>query len=99
MHKNDPEGLAALRHTAAHVMAQAIQHLYPGTKFAIGPAISTGFYYDIESEHVFKQEDFPAIEKEMSKIIKQNLHLDKKWFQEKKLWISLKIKSKITKSY
>ena len=76
--KNDPEGLAALRHTAAHVMAQAIQHLYPGTKFAIGPAISTGFYYDIESEHVFKQEDFPAIEKEMSKIIKQNLHLDKK---------------------
>lgn len=76
--KNDPEGLAALRHTAAHVMAQAIQHLYPGTKFAIGPAISTGFYYDIESEHIFKQEDFPAIEKEMSKIIKQNLHLDKK---------------------
>ncbi|WP_276891462.1 threonine--tRNA ligase [Dialister micraerophilus] len=76
--KNDPEGLAALRHTAAHVMAQAIQHLYPGTKFAIGPAISTGFYYDIESEHVFKQEDFPAIEKEMSKIIKQNLHLDKR---------------------
>lgn len=76
--KNDPEGLAALRHTAAHVMAQAVQHLYPGTKFAIGPAISTGFYYDIESEHVFKQEDFPAIEKEMSKIIKQNLHLDKK---------------------
>ncbi|WP_276901571.1 threonine--tRNA ligase [Dialister micraerophilus] len=76
--KNDPEGLAALRHTAAHVMAQAIQHLYPGTKFAIGPAISTGFYYVIESEHVFKQEDFPAIEKEMSKIIKQNLHLDKK---------------------
>ena len=76
--KNDSEGLAALRHTAAHVMAQAIQHLYPGTKFAIGPAISTGFYYDIESEHVFKQEDFPAIEKEMSKIIKQNLHLDKK---------------------
>ena len=70
--------MAALRHTAAHVMAQAIQHLYPGTKFAIGPAISTGFYYDIESEHVFKQEDFPAIEKEMSKIIKQNLHLDKK---------------------
>lgn len=76
--KNDPEGLAALRHTAAHVMAQAIQHLFPGTKFAIGPAISTGFYYDIESDHIFKQEDFPAIEKEMSKIIKQNIHLDKR---------------------
>lgn len=76
--KDDPEGLAALRHTAAHVMAQAIQHLFPGTKFAIGPAISTGFYYDVESEHIFKEEDFPAIEKEMAKIIKQNLHLDKK---------------------
>ncbi len=76
--KNDKEGLAALRHTAAHVMAQAIQHLYPGTKFAIGPAIDDGFYYDLESDHVFSQDDFAAIEKEMAKICKENLSVEKK---------------------
>ncbi len=69
------EGLHAIRHTASHVMAQAIQHLFPGVKFAIGPAIDTGFYYDIDSEHVFTPEDLTAIEKEMAKIVKQNLPL------------------------
>ena len=58
-------------------MAQAIQHLFPGTKFAIGPAIDTGFYYDLESEHKFTNEDFPAIEKEMAKIVKENLAIQK----------------------
>ena len=76
--KADKEGLFTLRHTAAHVMAQAIQHLYPGTKFAIGPAIDDGFYYDLESDHVFSQEDFVAIEKEMAKIAKANLPIEKK---------------------
>ena len=76
--KADKEGLFTLRHTAAHVMAQAIQHLYPGTKFAIGPAIDDGFYYDLESDHVFSQEDFAAIEKEMAKIDKANLPIEKK---------------------
>lgn len=76
--KADKEGLFTLRHTAAHVMAQAIQHLYPGTKFAIGPAIDDGFYYDLESDHVFSQEDFAAIEKEMAKISKANLPIEKK---------------------
>lgn len=76
--KKDPEGLFTLRHTAAHVMAQAIQHLYPGVKFAIGPAIDDGFYYDIDSEHVFCQEDFDAIEREMAKISKENIPLVKK---------------------
>lgn len=76
--KADKEGLFTLRHTAAHVMAQAIQHLYPGTKFAIGPAIDGGFYYDLESDHVFSQEDFAAIEKEMAKIAKANLPIEKK---------------------
>ena len=76
--KADKEGLFTLRHTAAHVMAQAIQHLYPGTKFAIGPAIDDGFYYDLESDHVFSQEDFAAIEKEMAKIAKVNLPIEKK---------------------
>ena len=69
------EGLHAIRHTASHVMAQAIQHLFPGVKFAIGPAIDTGFYYDIDSDHVFTPEDLTAIEKEMAKIVKQNLPL------------------------
>ena len=69
------EGLHAIRHTASHVMAQAIQHLFPGVKFAIGPAIDTGFYYDIDSEHVFTPEDLAAIEKEMAKIVKQNIPL------------------------
>lgn len=76
--KADKEGLFTLRHTAAHVMAQAIQHLYPETKFAIGPAIDDGFYYDLESDHVFSQEDFAAIEKEMAKIAKANLPIEKK---------------------
>ena len=76
--KEDEEGLFTLRHTASHILAQALQHLYPETKFAIGPAIDTGFYYDIDSEHVFSQDDFEAIEKEMAKIVKENLPLEKK---------------------
>lgn len=76
--KEDKEGLFTLRHTASHVMAQAIQHLFPGTKFAIGPAIDDGFYYDLDSKHVFSQEDFAAIEKEMAKISKENIPLVKK---------------------
>lgn len=76
--KEDKEGLFTLRHTASHVMAQAIQHLFPGTKFAIGPAIDGGFYYDLDSDHVFSQEDFAAIEKEMAKISKENIPLVKK---------------------
>lgn len=72
------EGLHAIRHTASHVMAQAIQHLFPGTKFAIGPAIDKGFYYDLDSDHVFTPEDLRAIEKEMKKIIKANYPLVRK---------------------
>ena len=53
----DQEGKDTLRHTASHVMAQAIQHLFPGVKFAIGPSIENGFYYDLDTEHRFTQED------------------------------------------
>ena len=63
------------RHTASHIMAQAIQHIWPDAKFAIGPAIDNGFYYDIDVDHTFTEEDFPKIQKEMKKIIKQNLPL------------------------
>jgi threonyl-tRNA synthetase len=72
------EGLHAIRHTASHVMAQAIQHLFPETKFAIGPAIDKGFYYDLDSDHVFTPEDLKAIEKEMHKIVKANYPLVRK---------------------
>ncbi len=71
----DDEGLRALRHTASHIMAQAILRLWPETKLAIGPAIDNGFYYDMDTEHVFTPEDFPLIEKEMAKIVKENLPL------------------------
>lgn len=65
------------RHTASHIMAQAIQHLWPEAKFAIGPAIDNGFYYDIDVDHKFTEEDFPKIQKEMKRIIKQNLPLER----------------------
>jgi threonyl-tRNA synthetase len=61
--------LETLRHSAAHVMADAVVRLFPGTKITIGPAIEEGFYYDFDSPHAFSAEDFPAIEAEMAKII------------------------------
>ena len=68
------EELHVLRHTAAHIMAQAIQHLYPHAKFAFGPAPQNGFYYDVDLGDVkLAHEDLEAIEKEMKKIVKQNL--------------------------
>jgi threonyl-tRNA synthetase len=74
---NDEDVKLRYRHTTSHIMAQAIQHLWPDAKFAIGPAIRDGFYYDIDMEHKLSEEDFPAIQKEMKKIIKQNLPLER----------------------
>jgi len=68
----DPEGLEILRHTAAHVMAQAILRIYPDAKLTIGPAVEDGFYYDIDMAPV-SEDDFPKIEAEMKKIIKEKL--------------------------
>lgn len=65
------------RHTASHIMAQAIKHLWPDAKLAIGPAIENGFYYDIDSEYRFSEDDFPAIHKEMKKIIGANYPLER----------------------
>ena len=67
-----PEGLDLIRHSGAHVLAEAIQQLFPGTKFAYGPAVEDGFYYDVDSPTVITAEDLPKIEKAMQKIIKQN---------------------------
>ena len=68
--------LKVIRHTTAHVLAQAVKRLYPDTKLAIGPAIDDGFYYDFDKEGGFTQEDLDALEVEMKKIIKENLKLE-----------------------
>ena len=73
----DPQGLAALRHTASHVMAQAIKHLYPSAKLAIGPSIAEGFYYDIDFAEPISADDLTKIEDEMKKIVKQDLPLER----------------------
>jgi threonyl-tRNA synthetase len=66
-----------LRHTAAHVMAQAVQELWPGTKVTIGPAIDNGFYYDFDKKEPFSDEDLRKIEKAMNRIVQKNLPLTK----------------------
>ena len=72
---NDPEGLAAYRHTTSHIMAQAIKRLYPQAKLAIGPSIADGFYYDIDIEGGLTADDLEKIEAEMKKIVKEALPL------------------------
>ena len=69
--------LQTLRHSASHIMAQAVKRLFPDVKLAIGPAIDSGFYYDFDTEHSFSAEDLEAIEKEMKKIVKENLKIER----------------------
>ena len=73
----DKEGKQIFWHTASHIMAYAIQELYPDTKFAIGPATETGFYYDLDLEHRFVEEDFKAIEDKMKEIAKKDLPVER----------------------
>ena len=70
-------GKHTLRHTASHILAQAVKRLWPEAKLAIGPAIDKGFYYDIDMEHTLTPEDLGKIEKEMSRIVKENLPITK----------------------
>ncbi len=72
----DEEGLAAIRHTTSHVLAEAVKNLFPNAKLAIGPSIDTGFYYDFDHEP-FSREDLDALEAEMKKIIKKGAKLEK----------------------
>ncbi len=67
------DGLEVLRHSTAHLMAQAVQSLFPGTQVTIGPTIDDGFYYDFKSDHVFTPEDLESIEKRMQELAKANL--------------------------
>ena len=73
----DPDGQRVLRHTASHVLAQAVKRLFPQAKLAIGPAIDNGFYYDFDVEMPFTPEDLQGIEKEMQRIIKKNERLQR----------------------
>ena len=74
---DDEIGRGALRHTASHILAQAVKRLYPETKLAIGPSIKDGFYYDFDRETPFTDEDLAALEAEMKKIVKENLKLER----------------------
>ena len=76
----DADGRWALRHTASHILAQAVKHVYPdaNVKLAIGPAIENGFYYDFDMDHQLTESDLRDIEKEMKKIVKENLKLERK---------------------
>ena len=74
---DDEDGKRAFRHTASHIMAQAIKRLFPETKLAIGPSIADGFYYDFDRESPFTEDDLKHIEDEMKKIVKEDLKLER----------------------
>lgn len=74
---DDKEGKKAYWHTASHIMAQAVNRLYPGTKFAIGPAVDNGFYYDMELPQALTNDDLAKIEAEMKKIIKEDIEIER----------------------
>ncbi|WP_034429391.1 threonine--tRNA ligase [Caldisalinibacter kiritimatiensis] len=74
---NDEDGADIFRHTSTHILAQAVKRLFPDTKLAIGPAIKDGFYYDFDTEHKFTPDDLEKIEKEMKKIVKEDLDIER----------------------
>jgi len=76
--RDSQEGEEILRHSTAHLMAQAVIRLFPGTKVAIGPAIENGFYYDFDPKEQFTADDIPKIEAEMKKIVKENLKIQRR---------------------
>ncbi|MDR1835795.1 MAG: threonine--tRNA ligase [Fusobacteriaceae bacterium] len=75
--RDSEKGEEILRHSTAHLMAHAVIRLFPGTKVAIGPAIENGFYYDFDPPREFTEEDLPAIEAEMKKIVKENVKIER----------------------
>jgi len=82
--RTDPEALELIRHDTAHVMAEAVQALWPGTQVTIGPVIENGFFYDFAKQQPFEPEDIPKIEKKMAEIIAKNAPFTKEfWSREK----------------
>ena len=74
---DDEDGRHVFRHTASHILAQAVKRLYPETKLTIGPAIENGFYYDFDSEVSFTPDVLKALEDEMKKIVRENLKIER----------------------
>ncbi len=88
----EDERLNTLNHSCAHVMAQAIKHLYPQAKFWVGPVVAEGFYYDIDlGDDVIRDEDIEAITKEMKKVIKSGKRSSAAKFPRKKPWKCLRM--------
>src|SRR3954469_23316008 len=84
LNREDPRALELIRHDAAHVLAEAVQDLFPGTQVTIGPVIENGFYYDFPRAEPFTPEDFPAIEAKMREIIAQDKPFTKEvWSRDK----------------
>jgi threonyl-tRNA synthetase len=82
--REDPRALELIRHDAAHVLAEAVQSLWPGTQVTIGPVIENGFYYDFFRNQPFTPEDFPEIEKKMREIIARDKSFSKEiWSRDK----------------
>src|SRR5699024_11744265 len=73
----DEDGLEVARHSTAHLMAQAIKRLYKEVQFGVGPVIEEGFYYDMDMEHKLTPDDLPKIEKEMKRIVDENLEIER----------------------
>ena len=86
----DKEGLEVIRHDAAHIMAMAVQELFPGTQVTIGPVIENGFYYDFARKEPFTSDDLKKIEKKMSEIIDRDVKTKEKFGKEIKLFLILK---------
>jgi len=84
VHADSPEGLEVLRHSTAHLMAQAVKRLYPETQVTIGPVIENGFYYDFARPEPFSQEDLQRIEEEMSKIVRENYRVQREEWEKPK---------------
>jgi threonyl-tRNA synthetase len=83
INRDDPRALELIRHDAAHVLAEAVQALWPGTQVTIGPVIENGFYYDFSRNEPFTPEDFPAIEKKMREIVQRDKPFTKEiWSRE-----------------
>src|SRR3954464_2606753 len=81
--RTDPRALELIRHDAAHVLAEAVQELWPGTQVTIGPVIENGFYYDFKRDTPFSEEEFPAIEKKMHEIVDRGAAFTKEvWSRE-----------------
>ena len=80
----DKEGLEVIRHDAAHIMAMAVQELYPGTQVTIGPVIENGFYYDFARKEPFTSDDLKKIEKKMSEIVDRDVKTKREVWERKK---------------